>query len=429
MQPDLHILQNLNEISSIGINGNNGKGDNIAESYREADGFDRDEPSFLSTLVGVANEQDLSKQSAQDPSTSTDLGTSEKKIAWMTLDNFPKDPESNPKMSGSSGDRLAALTAKDFLLKSGLGMNNAEKGADALIATHSKDLSPSSLLGVNGNPQNFIQAGEKGAVIETDLLSRLGFNQDSGEGKPEEVISGSVQKRPSLKEVIVKPGDTDTKQAIFSDEVKAGKTGNMGNKEIQLKLNLISQGIENIAGSQSDNGSTEFLSSNNQTFDRSSETFLPSKETEFTQKSFENDVLKQIVEKFVFSHKNGQTAVKISLKPEFLGNLELKISTVDHQVMVKILTEVPLVKDVIDNNMHELKAALQNQGLELDKFDVLVATDSDQKGKEYETLSFFGMGGDRTDNDKEDAASTEEIENTARIMEKRREMGRIDFFA
>ena len=73
----------------------------------------------------------------------------------MTLDNFSKDPESNSKMSGSPEDRLAALTAKDFLLKSGLGMNNAEKGAekgtDALIATLSKYLSPSGLLGVNGN--------------------------------------------------------------------------------------------------------------------------------------------------------------------------------------------------------------------------------------------------------------------------------------
>jgi flagellar hook-length control protein FliK len=45
-------------------------------------------------------------------------------------------------------------------------------------------------------------------------------------------------------------------------------------------------------------------------------------------------------------------------------------------VTVKILTEFGFVKDMIENNIHQLKADLQQHGLEVDKVDVSVSRDA-----------------------------------------------------
>jgi flagellar hook-length control protein FliK len=45
-------------------------------------------------------------------------------------------------------------------------------------------------------------------------------------------------------------------------------------------------------------------------------------------------------------------------------------------VTVKILTEFGFVKEMIENNIHQLKADLQQHGLEVDKVDVSVSRDA-----------------------------------------------------
>jgi flagellar hook-length control protein FliK len=47
-------------------------------------------------------------------------------------------------------------------------------------------------------------------------------------------------------------------------------------------------------------------------------------------------------------------------------------------VTVKILTEFGFVKDMVENNIHQLKADLQQQGLNVDKLEVAVSSDSDE---------------------------------------------------
>ena len=64
--------------------------------------------------------------------------------------------------------------------------------------------------------------------------------------------------------------------------------------------------------------------------------------------------------------------------------IRLQIVTHEHQVSVRIMAELPMVKEMLENSLQQLKADLQQQGLEVDEIEVSVSADSQhnaQSGK------------------------------------------------
>jgi len=90
------------------------------------------------------------------------------------------------------------------------------------------------------------------------------------------------------------------------------------------------------------------------------------------------DVFDQIVQRAAVHVKNDQGEIRIDLKPEYLGHVRLQIVTDNQQVTVRILTELPMVRDMIENNIHQLKSDLQQQGLQVERVEVAVADDPRQ---------------------------------------------------
>ena len=105
------------------------------------------------------------------------------------------------------------------------------------------------------------------------------------------------------------------------------------------------------------------------------ESVSSAREAESGQSTGRTPMLDQIVHKAAIYFKNGHHEVKIDLKPEYLGHVRLQIATENHQVTLRILTEFPLVKDMIESNFHQLKADLQQQGLEIDQLEVSLTQD------------------------------------------------------
>jgi hypothetical protein len=413
MQTDLLMLQGQPEVSFEGNKGQAGKSSNALGSSETLNGED---PSFLSTLLGIGNGQNLFQ------------------VAEFALLN-------------ATGMQT---TGKDYLLKFGLGLGSSKEGGDRfgqslngrLTATLLND-SELEALKVNKNHQ---LAGQEGAVnpekgfTGKDFLSKLGVEQQkagAGTDKGGVTLSLKDSELDALKLDKNSPlaGQINEKGPVISDEAGKNltrylelehqninalntKSGSfyrdfLSNKAVKLNTD----GVENA-----------LLSSNNQLSDKISETMLPTKEPEIIKESFQADVLKQIVEKAVLSLKNGETAIKISLKPEFLGNVQLKISTDDHQIMVKVLTDNFLVKEIIENNINQLKTGLQNHGLEIDKFDVFVANDSNQNGNDYERSPYLKTQGEN-DEEEVSGAAANETEETSGVGEERKGEGLIDFFA
>jgi flagellar hook-length control protein FliK len=108
------------------------------------------------------------------------------------------------------------------------------------------------------------------------------------------------------------------------------------------------------------------------------ETKLVTPETKMLQKDFRSQTVNQIVQKAVLHLNGGQHEVRLDLKPDFLGHIRMQIITESQLVTVRILTEYPMVKELIENNLQQLKSELQNHGLEIDELDVSVEDDADQ---------------------------------------------------
>ena len=83
--------------------------------------------------------------------------------------------------------------------------------------------------------------------------------------------------------------------------------------------------------------------------------------------------MSQLVNKAILNIKNGQSSIRIDLKPEELGHLKMQVKTENNHIMIKIMTETHLVKNIIETNVGQLRTELQNQGLQIEKFDVTVA--------------------------------------------------------
>ncbi|MCP4628784.1 MAG: flagellar hook-length control protein FliK [bacterium] len=104
------------------------------------------------------------------------------------------------------------------------------------------------------------------------------------------------------------------------------------------------------------------------------------KETEPGQRIPRYQITDQIIRKAAFHLRNGQHEVIINLKSDFLGHIRMQVISENQQVTVRILVENSFVKDLIESNLHQLKADLQQQGLEVDKLEVRVAWDPEDSG-------------------------------------------------
>ena len=149
------------------------------------------------------------------------------------------------------------------------------------------------------------------------------------------------------------------KESPFKVDTAPGD--NVGSKVVKLE-----------AGTN-DNGQ---LASQSPTLDKTLESTSAPKEAEAGQRELRTQTMEQIVRRAVIQVRDGQHEARIDLKPDFMGHVRMQVITENQQVTVKILTEFGFVKDLIENNIQQLKADLQNQGLDVDKLDVSVSRDS-----------------------------------------------------
>ena len=155
----------------------------------------------------------------------------------------------------------------------------------------------------------------------------------------------------------------DIKSAVQKSEMLAVDT--LGNK------------ISQIDGDGKDSG---FLFSQDQMPPNLARLENGAQSAEAAPRNLMSQTLDQIVQKAVLSLHNGQHEIELHLKPDYLGHIRMQIVSEGHQVAIKIAAEFPFVKDMLENNLHQLRADLQAQGLNIDELEVSVAHDFHAKG-------------------------------------------------
>ena len=99
-------------------------------------------------------------------------------------------------------------------------------------------------------------------------------------------------------------------------------------------------------------------------------------------------VMDQIVEKAMVRNADGRSEIRIQLKPEVLGDVRMTITSENHHVAVRMITDHATTKDIIESQLHHLKAELDRQGLIVEKVDVLVDTGTNP---DHNRQNFFHM--------------------------------------
>jgi flagellar hook-length control protein FliK len=133
-------------------------------------------------------------------------------------------------------------------------------------------------------------------------------------------------------------------------------------------------------------------SSRGHTTSQSAGVNLPKTEPAPSQALPKEPVVQQIVDSAKLRLVNGQSEMRIQLKPEHLGRVQLKIATEQQQVVVKVMAELPMVKELLEGNLHQLRTELQGQGLEIHKFDVSVGSDAGSQNREQPTWAQHRSG-------------------------------------
>jgi len=88
-------------------------------------------------------------------------------------------------------------------------------------------------------------------------------------------------------------------------------------------------------------------------------------------------VLEQITAKIKMQPKKGGSEIRIHLKPEALGQVQLKVLAQDQSVTVKMVAETVMARDIIEHNIGQLRADLNALGLNVEKLVVDVFTTND----------------------------------------------------
>jgi flagellar hook-length control protein FliK len=413
MQTDLLILQDQNEVFSTGIKSEKGKGDYISKALESDDLSEVNDADFLSTLIAIKNDQEMSQ------------------LECLALLNSSKgeviDAENLELRAEDSGFRVQGSEVKAE--SSGLKAQSLELKVEiSELIAESTDTDEVTRISTTIKETESSQVSNQEAKEAEDS----GFRVQGSEVKAES--SQPEAQRSTLKA-----------QSLNSNHQEAGEVvknliKNQASHEATPKIESNFQDIKTIAKNM-ENFDKNFshkdldnvlLFPESRSSDKVSDTGLHAKETQLTQKPLQTEILTQIVKKAAFNLKNGQTKVKIDLKPEFLGRIQLMISTENQQVMVRMLTEIPLVKDIIENNINHLKADLQNHGLEIDKFDVFLTRDSDQheNGHEngHENAEFLKKNGE-TDEGESDGILAKEMEKEAQFVHERTGTNLIGVFA
>jgi flagellar hook-length control protein FliK len=275
----------------------------------------------------------------------------------------------NPNISSSGGLNMAAglgtpYLNEDFLLKMATSSQSAETGIseNAKMAAAGHDGRLSFWASGDSNSETLLEAqarqmGENSQPLKNQAALKAAVEQPAN---PNSATEGITAKTPE--EVF------GIKSAVSKSEI--------------APLDGLDHKITQINADSKDSGS---LFSQDQMPPHLAKLENAAQSSETAQRSLMPQTLNQIVQKAVLSLHNGQHEVQIDLKPDFLGHIRMQIVSEGQQVAIKIVAEFPFVKDMLENNLHQLKAELQNQGLDIDELEVSVAHDSHTQGDTHQT--------------------------------------------
>ncbi|RLB97670.1 MAG: hypothetical protein DRH34_14910, partial [Deltaproteobacteria bacterium] len=277
--------------------------------------------------------------------------------------------------------KTSALTLNEFV--SSLEKLYQKISQQQAAAYSQTDIDPK--FAANGKPLDLLSS----------LFKGLEFKNKNAETKTFEFSYEQI--RDELKNQLLVPDNEKTnKNSLFSVKKENGKSvagAKLENafKEMESLLIGKKNGTADMADQLKDN--KEFLkqvkSASAKLFDQTSMSALDTKTNDIqsglnglkTKSSFRNlptYVTHQVSKSLVRAINQGESILRIQLKPPELGRLMMTIDNTGNSMKVSIMTDNIAAKEILAANVNELKTVLSNSGVNLERFEVDMSSNFNQ---------------------------------------------------
>lgn len=118
------------------------------------------------------------------------------------------------------------------------------------------------------------------------------------------------------------------------------------------------------------------------------------------------DLMGKLVEKAQVAINNGKSEVLMSLNPEYLGKVRLKISMEGDNFVGKIFVDNAEIKDIFTKNLDTVITSLNEVGINIEGFDVMLRQDMpNEEFPEFADNNLFGIFNDESGDFAEEMAA------------------------
>ena len=260
-----------------------------------------------------------------------------------------------------------------------LSINNLEINSKKV----QKENRPSRKKGSKTNDFTIISKDFKKEVIQQDRIS-LKQNQTVGPKSD----NNSRIRLPEVTSNLIK--SVQIQQNVPTDTNVQASGLNFQNNQDTFTLfqqNLAKTPIEGVFQHQF--STTENFSNTLQEI-KSNQTTLP-------KGIGERSIVDQVVQKFIFRGGDSNNEIKMRLEPPSLGTVRMSVSTQSDIVRTVIIAENQAVKQILENNLSQLKDSFSGQGLKIESFQVMVGGEPGFKDQQQHQQKLDNHYHSRTD--------------------------------
>lgn len=137
-------------------------------------------------------------------------------------------------------------------------------------------------------------------------------------------------------------------------------------------------------------------------------------------RQFAKEMTEFVVQKLDIVKHTGLSEATIMLRPEHLGQLEVKLTMQNGHLVAQFMTEHSGAKDLLEQQMSQLRASLQSQGIQVDK--VEVTHNESLSSHMYQDGRGSGSNQQQQSNQRSKARGREESEDALKVAEMAEEL-------
>lgn len=221
----------------------------------------------------------------------------------------------------------------------------------------------SSSVSAAGNTNDEIQ--------QSSLLSHLTEGSTNNLNRKNSKVTHADATASAINELAGKLQTRVTPTALSKLEMLAAKSIQPSRVELLIQnADQLATNAENEnASSETDGNFQPFTLMNELNRLAPQKAALPA-EAVIRSNSLVEDMSNFVLGKLRIQNANGMTEARLTLNPESLGQVEVKLSMQNGQLVAQFAAHTTQGKDVLESQLSQLRAALQNQGIQVEKLEV-----------------------------------------------------------